>query len=179
VTAIYSASQDQAFVGYSKETEAKYGQLWKAAVSSTSTDDSTGLAILYGSSPISAFFFSSSGGMTESAQNVWGSALPYAIAVADPWSLDPKINSTYASWVRSASQSLIASAFGLIDVATLFVDAKDASARVATVTATSSTGAIARLTGGAFAAKAKLPSAWFDVSAQQVIVPAPSPSVKN
>jgi stage II sporulation protein D len=177
--AIYSASQDQAFVGYSKETEAKYGQLWKAAVSSTSTDDSTGLAILYGSSPISAFFFSSSGGMTESAQNVWGSALPYAIAVADPWSLDPKINSTYASWVRSASQSLIASAFGLIDVATLFVDAKDASARVATVTATSSTGAIARLTGGAFAAKAKLPSAWFDVSAQQVIVPAPSPSVKN
>jgi stage II sporulation protein D len=176
---IYSASKDQAFVGYSKETEIKYGQLWKAAVSSTSTDDSTGLAILYGSSPINAFFFSSSGGMTESAQNVWGSVLPYAIAVADPWSLDPKIHSKYASWVRSASQRLIASAFGLPDVATLFVDGKDASARVTTVTATASTGATAKLTGGAFAAKAKLPSAWFDIVAQPVIAPAPSPSVKN
>jgi stage II sporulation protein D len=176
---IYSASQDQAFVGYSKESEAKYGQFWKAAVSSTSTDDSTGLAVLYGSSPIHAFFFSSSGGMTESAKNVWGSSLPYAIAVADPWSLDTKINSNYASWVRSASQALIASAFGLVDVATLFVDGKDASGRVVTVTATSSSGVTAKLTGGAFAAKTKLPSGWFDIAAQQIVAPAPSPSVKN
>ncbi len=176
---IYAASQDQAFVGYSKETEAKYGQLWKAAVSSTSTDDSTGLAVLYGSSPISAFFFSSSGGTTESAQNVWGSALPYAVAVADPWSLDPKINAKYASWVRTTPQSLLASAFGLSDVATLYVAGIDASGRVTTITATSSLGAIKKLTGGAFAAKAKLPSAWFDIADQQTIVPAPSPSVKN
>jgi stage II sporulation protein D len=176
---IYSASKDQAFVGYSKESEAKYGQLWKAAVSSTSTDDSTGLAILYQSSPISAFFFSSSGGMTESAQNVWGSALPYAVTVADPWSLDPKINSKYASWVRSSSQALIAATFGLIDIATLFVNGKDSSGRVTTVTATSSMGVTVKLTGGAFAAKAKLPSAWFDITDQQAITPAPSISVKN
>jgi stage II sporulation protein D len=174
---IYSASHDQTFVGYSKESEVKFGQIWKAAVSSTSTDDTTGLAILYQSSPISAFFFSSSGGMTESAQNVWGSPLPYAVAVADPWSLDPKINSKYASWARTASQSQIASAFGLPDVATLFVDGKDASARVTTITATSSIGATRKLTGGAFAARAKLPSAWFDIATQQVIVPSPSPSL--
>ena len=176
---IYSASKDQAFVGYSKESEAKYGQIWKAAVSSTSTDDSTGLAILYQSSPISAFFFSSSGGLTESAQNVWGSPLAYAIPVADPWSLDQKINSKYASWVRTTSQSQLASAFGLLDVATIFVDGKDASGRVVTVTATSSNGATSKLTGGAFAAKAKLPSAWFDIADQQVIAPTPSPGVKN
>lgn len=176
---IYAANQDQAFVGYSKETEAKYGQLWKAAVSATSTDDSTGLAVLYQSSPIGAFFFSSSGGMTESAQNVWGSPLPYAIPVADPWSLDPKLNAKYASWVRNAPQSLTAAAFGLVDVATLFVDGKDASGRVTTITAISSLGTTKKLTGGAFAAKAKLPSAWFDIGDQQVIVPDPSPGVKN
>lgn len=173
---IYSASQDQAFVGYAKETEAKYGPLWKSAVTSTSTDDSTGLTILYGSSPISAYFSSSTGGITESAQNVWGTVVPYAIAVPDPWSLDPKINSKYASWLRPISQSVIASAFGLSDVATLFVNSKDTSGRVATITATSSAGAIAKLTGGAFASKTKLPSAWFDIVDQQVIVPAPTTS---
>jgi len=173
---IYSISQDQAFVGYAKETEAKYGPLWKSAVNSTSTDDSTGLTILYGSSPISAYFSSSTGGITESAQNVWGTAVPYAIAVPDPWSLDPKINSKYASWLRPVSQSVIASAFGLNDVATLFVNSKDSSGRVATITATSSSGKTAILTGGAFASKAKLPSAWFDIVNQQVIIPAPTPT---
>lgn len=169
---IYSASQDQAFVGYSKETQNIYGPLWKAAVNSTSTDDSTGLTVLYGSSPISAYFSSSSGGITESAQNVWGTAVPYAIPVPDPWSLDPKINPSYSTWVRSTTQTAVASAFGLTDVATLFVTGKDASGRVASITATSSQGKSAKLTGGTFASKAKLPSAWFDISSQQVITPA-------
>lgn len=173
---IYSASQDQAFVGYSKETEKTYGPLWKAAVNSTSTDDSTGLTVLFKSTPISAYFSSSSGGTTESAQNVWGTAVPYAIAVPDPWSLDPKINSKYASWLRPVSQSAIAAAFGLSDVATLFVNGKDASGRVVSITATSSIGTTAKLTGGTFAGKVKLPSAWFDISAQQVIIPVPSPA---
>ena len=172
---IYSDSGDQAFVGYSKETQKTYGPLWKAAVNSTSTDDSTGQTILYGSSPISAYFSSSTGGITESALNVWGTSVPYAIAVPDPWSLDPKINSKYASWLRPVSQSVIASAFGLSDVASLFVNSKDASGRVVSITATSSNGKTAKLSGGAFAGKAKLPSAWFDISNQEVIIPAPSP----
>ncbi|MBI3429098.1 MAG: hypothetical protein HY050_03385, partial [Actinobacteria bacterium] len=49
---IYGSSQDQAFVGYAKEAERTYGALWKAAVNSTSTDESTGLAILFNSKPI-------------------------------------------------------------------------------------------------------------------------------
>lgn len=173
---IYGASQDQAFVGYAKETEAKYGQLWKAAVNSTSTDDSTGLTVLFNSAPISAYYSSSSGGFTESAQNVWGTAVPYALGVPDPWSVDPKINPKYASWSRPISQKVIASAFGLKDVATLFVNGQDSSGRVATITATSSYGKSSKLTGGAFAGKAKLPSAWFVISPQQVIIPAPTPS---
>jgi SpoIID/LytB domain protein len=173
---IYSGSSDQAFVGYAKETQKTYGPLWKAAVNSTSTDDSTGLTVLFKSAPISAYFSSSSGGITESALNVWGTAVPYAIAVPDPWSLDPKNNPTYASWLRPISQKVIASAFGLTDVASLYVNGKDVSGRVATISATSSAGKIVKLTGGAFANKAKLPSAWFDVSNQQVIIPAPSPS---
>ena len=173
---IYSASQDQAFVGYSKETEATYGQIWKAAVNSTSTDDATGLAVLFNGAPISAFFFSSSGGMTESAQNVWGTLLPYALSVPDPWSLDPKINSRYASWTRTASQKVVASAFGLRDVATLYVTGQRESGRVASIAATSSTGVTATLTGGTFSSRAKLPSAWFAVVDNQVIVAAPTPS---
>lgn len=173
---IYGGSQDQTFSGYAKETEAKYGALWKAAVNSTSTDDTTGLAVLYKSAPISAYFSSSSGGITESAQNVWGTSVAYAIPVADPWSVDPKINPRYAAWTRSISQSVISTAFGLQDVATLTVNGKDASGRVTAVTAISSTGSTVKMTGGAFANETRLPSGWFAIQSQAVITPAPSPT---
>ena len=173
---IYALSRDQAFVGYAKEKEVKYGPLWKAAVNATATDNSTGLAVLFNGAPISAYFSSSSGGFTESAKNVWGTAVPYAIGVPDRWSLDPKVNPGYASWVRKISQKVAASAFGLPDVATLFVNGEDSSGRVATITATSSKGRTAKLTGGAFASRVKLPSAWFVIQPQHVIIPAPAPS---
>jgi len=56
----------------------------------------------------------------------------------------------------------------------LFVNGKDLSGRDISITATSSTGATVKLAGGAFANKAKLPSAWFDITTQQVVVPAPT-----
>lgn len=173
---VYSASTDQAFVGYSKEVEKTWGPLWKAAVTSTSTDSSTGLTILYKASPISAYFFSSSGGVTESAKNAWGSAVPYALSVPDPWSLDPKINSKYAHWVRTASQSVVAAAFGLPDVVNLVIASKRETGTVASIIATSSTGATVVLKGTIFTSRAKLPSPWFDVVDQQAMAPAPTPT---
>lgn len=160
---IYGSSQDQAFVGYSKESEATYGKLWKAAVTSTSTDDTTGLAILFNSEPIGAYYSSSSGGITESSRNAWGTALTYAISVPDPWSLDPNYNSRFAKWARPVTQALVASAFGLPDVVTLQVVARNSSGTVAKIMGTSSGGKKAIITGVIFQSRTKLPSAWFEI----------------
>ena len=160
---IYGSSQDQAFVGYSKESEATYGKLWKAAVTSTSTDDTTGLAILFNSKPIGAYYSSSSGGITESSLNAWGTALTYAISVPDPWSLDPTYNSRYAKWVRPVAQSLVSSAFGLSDVVNLQVVSRNSSGTVAKIMGTSSGGKKVTITGVIFQSRTKLPSAWFEI----------------
>ncbi|HUW86806.1 MAG TPA: SpoIID/LytB domain-containing protein [Candidatus Paceibacterota bacterium] len=160
---IYGSSQDQAFVGYSKESEATYGKLWKAAVTSTSTDDRTGLAILLGSKPIGAYYSSSSGGITESSQNAWGTALTYAISVPDPWSLDPTYNSRYAKWVRPVTQALVSSAFGLPDVVSLQVVSRNSSGTVAKIMGMSSDGKRITIKGVIFQSRTKLPSAWFEI----------------
>ena len=162
---IYGSSQDQAFVGYSKEAEVKYGQLWKAAVNSTSTDESTGLTILFNSKPIGAYFSSSSGGVTESSLNAWGTALTYSVSVPDPWSLDTTFNSRYAKWTRPVAQTLLATAFGLPDVLSLQVVVRNPSGSVAKIMATSSAGKKITITGTLFQSRAKLPSTWFEVIA--------------
>jgi SpoIID/LytB domain protein len=160
---IYGSSQDQAFVGYSKESEPIYGKLWKAAVTSTSTDDTTGLAILFNSRPIGAYYSSSSGGITESSQNAWGTLLTYAISVPDPWSLDPTYNSRYAKWVREISQSVISGAFGLPDVVSLQVVSRNSSGTVAKIMGTSSEGKKVTIKGVLFQSRTKLPSSWFQI----------------
>lgn len=173
---IYSASQDQAFVGYSKESEPRYGQLWKAAVVSTTLDDSTGLTILYKNVPIAAYFFSSSGGNTASAFDAWGSAVPYAVSVPDPWSLNPALNSKYAHWERPIRQSLIAGAFSLPDVVSLQILNRNASGSVGTILGTSSNGKKVRLPGEIFSSRVNLPSAWFDFTLPQISPASPTPT---
>ncbi len=173
---IYGSSQDQAFVGNAKVNEAKYGKLWKAAVTSTSADDTSGYVILYNSLPISAYYFSSSGGQTESAQSAWGTSLGYALSVPDPWSLDPVFNSRYAHWERAITQGLAATIFLLPDVIDIRVTAKNASGTAAFVLATSSTGQTAQLKGEVFRSRSKLPSTWFDLLIPQIISAPPAQS---
>ena len=173
---IYGSSHDQTFVGNAKVNEPKFGKLWKAAVNSTSSDSSSGYAVLYNSLPISAYFFSSSGGQTESARSAWGTAIDYAVTVPDPWSLDPTFNSRYAHWERSITQALAASIFLLPDVAELRVTSKNLSGTAAFVLATSSAGKTAQLKGEIFRSRSKLPSTWFDLLAPQIISVPATPS---
>ncbi|MSY10452.1 MAG: SpoIID/LytB domain-containing protein, partial [Actinobacteria bacterium] len=173
---LYAATADQSFVGYSKEAEARYGAIWKSVVTSTSIDDSHGVAILYHDLPIAAYFFSSSGGQTESAIDAWGSYVPYAIGVADPWSLQINLNARYVSWIRPVSQEVVAGAFSLDDVIRLEISNRHQSGTVASITATSSKGKKSVLTGEAFRSKAKLPSTWFDFEIPQISEATPAPT---
>ena len=159
---IYNSTVDQNFVGYSKEIEPIYGVKWKEAVNRTFTDNDNALTITLGGSPINAFFFSSSAGMTQNIKDVWGTQFPYLINIPDPWSLDPSLNPRYAFWIRAIPQSLMAQVFNLPDVMTYSIDSRTVTGSVALITAVSSKGKKVTITGEAFRGIVKLPSTWFD-----------------
>jgi len=155
---LYGSISDQSFVGYSKESEALYGQFWKSAVDST-----VGQIITYDGLPITAYFTSSTGGATETSEHAWGTATPYTLSVPDTASADIKLNPRFATWSRQITQSVIAAAFLLPDVVSLEVLSLNPVGTVDQIQATSSTGATAVLTGETFRSRSKLPSAWFSI----------------
>ena len=159
---IYNSIVDQNFVGYSKETEPIYGVKWKEAVNRTFIDNDNALTITQGGTPINAFFFSSSAGMTQNIKDVWGTQFPYLINIPDPWSLDPSLNPRYAFWIRAIPQSLMAQAFNLSDVMTYSIDSRTVTGSVALITGVSSKGKRVTISGEAFRGIVKLPSTWFD-----------------
>lgn len=66
-------------------------------------DDTIGQMIYYEGEPITAFFHASSGGYTESSENVWSASLPYIKAVADTFDA----GSPYDRWQRAYSKDQI------------------------------------------------------------------------
>ena len=132
---LYGEISDQKFLGFAKEVEKGWGKFWKAAVTNTA-----GLTLTQNNLPISAYFGSSTGGLTETALNAWGSERNYTQIVADPGSQDPKLNPNFYTWKRSITQASVALAFALPDVVSLEVVSKNESGTVAMIRATSSTG---------------------------------------
>ena len=155
---LYGSISDQTFAGYAKEGEPKFGQLWKKAVNST-----VGQIITYAGAPITAYFSSSSGGVTETSEHAWGTATAYTQSVSDTASVDVALNPRFATWARQIPQSVIAAAFAMKDVASLEVISLNPAGTVAIIRATSSTGVTAELRGETFRSRSKLPSAWFTV----------------
>ena len=157
---IYNTTVDQNFVGYAKETEAIYGIKWREAVDRTFVDENNALVVTLEGKPIQAFYFSSSGGVTQNVVDVWGSPLPYLTGVPDPWSLDPTINRRYALWSRFVPQSVMAQAFLLPNVVSFTINSRTQTGSISSITAISSTGATATINGELFRARVKLPSTW-------------------
>ena len=157
---LYGSISDQSFVGFSKESEAFYGQFWKSAVDST-----VGQIITYDGLPITAYFTSSTGGVTETSEHAWGTATPFTQSVPDSASADIALNPRFATWSRQITQSVIAAAFLLPDVLSLQVLSLNPAGTVDLIQATSSKGVTVTLTGETFRSRSKLPSAWFSLVA--------------
>lgn len=160
---LYASSLDQAFIGYAKEAEPRYGTLWRSAVDSTTVDSATARAVFYNGKPISAFFFSSSNGFTEAAANVFGTAFPYLNSVPDPWSASALLNKRYVDWTRSIAQKVVAAAFLLPDVQRLRIISESPTGTVTKIQGISSTGRKVTIKGETFRSRCKLPSAWFEL----------------
>jgi SpoIID/LytB domain protein len=164
---VYSHISDQNFVGYSKESEPRFGQLWKDAVSRTIIDTSTSLVVLSNGKPAQTYFFSSSGGATQTTRDAWGEATAFTQSVPDSASVDVKLNPRFASWKASSTQELVAKAFLLPNVVSLEILSRNQAGAVTYIAATSSEGVTKKIRGDTFRSRAKLPSPWFTLVSVQ------------
>ena len=160
---VYSHITDQNFVGYSKESEPRFGIFWKDAVSRTIIDTSTSLVVLSNGKPAQTYFFSSSGGATQTTRDAWGEATAFTQSVPDTASVDVKLNPRFASWKASSTQELVAKAFLLPNVVSLEITSRNDAGAVTYIAATSSDGVTKKLRGDTFRSRAKLPSPWFSL----------------
>ena len=158
---LYNTIADQNFVGYSKEIEPIYGQVWKSAVNRTSVDATSGQVVTFNGKPANTYFFSSSAGMTQDVRDVWGGTFPYLVSVSDSWSVSSQLNPRYYMWNRDISQKLMASAFGLPDVVSYQVLSRSKTGSVTAIQGYSASGKYVKLTGEVFRSRVKLPSTWF------------------
>ena len=160
---VYSHITDQNFVGYSKESEPRFGQFWKDAVSRTIVDTSTSLVVLSNGKPAQTYFFSSSGGATQTTRDAWGEATVFTQSVPDTASVDVKLNPRFASWKASSTQELVAKAFLLPNVVSLEILSRNKAGAVTYIAGTSSDGVTKKIRGDTFRSRAKLPSPWFSL----------------
>lgn len=166
---LYSSISDQNFAGYAKEAEPKWGLLWKAAVTRTSVTENTGLTVTRNLLPVRTYFGSSTGGVTETSKNAWGTDVGYTFSVPDPWSLDPKLNPNYYKWKREISQSVLAAAFGLPDVLSVKILSLNETGTVKQIEGKSISGKKVKLSGETFRSRCKLPSTWFAPTSEELV----------
>jgi SpoIID/LytB domain protein len=164
---VFSHISDQNFVGYSKESEPRFGHFWKDAVSRTIIDTSTSLVVLSNGKPAQTYFFSSSGGATQTTRDAWGEATSFTQSVPDTASVDVKLNPRFASWKASSTQELVAKAFLLPNVVSLEILSRNKAGAVTYIAATSAEGVTKKIRGDTFRSRAKLPSPWFSLVSVQ------------
>lgn len=161
---------DQTFTGWGKPSGAM-GERWVAAVNATHASETTGNAILHEGKPIRAFYHSSSGGATQSVQDVWGGTLPYVVSVPDPWMNVPE--NSNAAWSVTVPQSTMAAAFGVPAISSVVVTARDTSGAVRSVTGTTPEGSAVTLSGPKWATALKLKSRYVNAIDGNPGVPLP------
>ncbi|MCA5892759.1 SpoIID/LytB domain-containing protein [Isoptericola sp. NEAU-Y5] len=150
--------RDQNYTGWKKESEgtnAKYGKVWKKAVDRTTRSTTKARVLTYGGKPVATHYYSSSGGRTSDSEDVWVSRIAYERSVSDPYSKAAPGNS-YRSWTRKITQSQAKALFGLSNVASIKVTKKWTSGQARTLTATSTSGKKATVTGKADAIRSKV-----------------------
>lgn len=92
-----NTASSQVYGGVSAEHELSNDAVLKTA----------GKLVMYEGNPAEVFFFSSSGGMTESVENVWGGTpRPYLVSVED--SYENPIEASYSSWNITLSPEKVA-----------------------------------------------------------------------
>ena len=106
---MYSTVRDQSYVAYAKEGGDQASR-WVAAVNATKGRVVTHpTATSVQASVVIAFYHSSSGGVTETNTDVWGTASqPYLRSVDDHWSNSAAVDNPFTSWSVTATAAELA-----------------------------------------------------------------------
>lgn len=127
---------------------------WRKAVNQTA-----GLVVGLNQQPVAAWFFARSNGKTENSQDVWGSPRPWAISVADQYSIDA-LAGPQVTWSVPVAAEQLAKLFKLPDVVKIRVVARNDGGSVKTFRAIASTGQSADLPGRTLRAAIPTRSVW-------------------
>jgi SpoIID/LytB domain protein len=156
---VYSDTRSQMYLGVDHEDPAT-----SAAVNATK-----GQVLLYGGKVAYTYFFSTSGGRTESNANWGGTAVPYLVSVADPYdTLSP-----YHDWGPTpVTGKAVVTGLKIAGPVTDMRIARNSSGRAGTVDV------VGPLTTTVPATKLRgalgLRSTWFDVGVLSLLPPAPN-----
>ncbi|MEK6276311.1 MAG: SpoIID/LytB domain-containing protein [Actinomycetota bacterium] len=154
---VYPDTRSQVYLGIPGE----------AASTTAAVQATAGKVVLYKGRLATTYFFSSSGGRTSSAEEVWGEPVPYLVSVDDPYdTLSP--HHRWGPFVISAGRldRALGSPGRLMDVRT----AKGPSGRVKTVTAVGSQGE-STMTGSDVRRALGLRSSWFRIGVLSLATP--------
>ncbi len=97
---------DQVYIGESK-VEGAQGQRWADAVAATADR-----VLTYQGDFALTFYSSSHGGRSENIEDSWAygtTAVPYLRSVEDPYSADPRVNNSRATWTATSTNAAMAS----------------------------------------------------------------------
>jgi SpoIID/LytB domain protein len=131
---LYPDARSQSYLGWDKESDT-LGNMWRQAVNQTS-----GQVVLYHGALILANYYSTSGGYTESNENVWfNQPVPYLRSVCDPGDYSAPVG--LRTWKETLSSSQVGGAFGVGTVSSFSnVTRSTNSGRIISVTVNGSGG---------------------------------------
>jgi stage II sporulation protein D len=153
---LYSDTRSQMYGGVAAETP-----VTDAAVSATA-----GQVVEYDGTPATTYFFSSSGGETESVQNVWSGVTPESWLVAKPDPYDDSFNNPYYRWSMKFGLRAAASRLGKLlkgSLESIRVLARGASPRIVRAQIVGTKG-LTLVTGAQLQAALGTPSTWMSLT---------------
>jgi stage II sporulation protein D len=154
---LYPDTRSQVYLGLDHERPST-----NAAVDATA-----GKVVLYAGQVAKTYFFSTSGGRTASAQDVWGRAVPYLVSVPDPYdSISPHHDWGPVAFTGAKLGRVLRAPGRLIDVQPEL----NSSGRVSSLTVVGTNGSVA-VPAGDFRRRLGLRSTWFTVGVLSLAAP--------
>jgi stage II sporulation protein D len=155
---VYKDTRSQVYLGLDHEKPS----------SNEAVDDTAGKVLMYDGAVAKTFFFSTSGGRTAAAADVWGTAVPYLISVPDPYDTI----SPYHTWgplpfTGAKLGRMLRLGGAVTDVRTTL----NSSGRVTTLTAVTAAGEKS-MDGAKLKTALGLRSTWFSVGVLSLTPPA-------
>ncbi|MFL5944096.1 MAG: SpoIID/LytB domain-containing protein [Gaiellaceae bacterium] len=154
---LYPDTRSQVYLGIEHEKPST-----NAAVDATA-----GQVVLYEGEVAKTFFFSTSGGRTASAEDVWGEAVPYLVSVADPYdSISPHHTWGPVAYTGTQLAKRLKLKGRVVDVQA----ALNGSGRVKTLTIVGASGNMT-MNGAAVRTRLGIRSTWFTVGVLSLSAP--------